>query len=442
MKKNRSSFCPGFRFHPTDTELAMYYLKRKLLGKNLVPEVIADVKIYDFHPRDLPDKSNLRNGDLEWFFFCPKSKKYANGSRTNRATETGYWKATGKDREVKYKDKTVAWIKTLVFHLGRPPKGERSDWVMHEYRMEDKDLADAGIVQDAYVICKLFEKSGVGPKNGAQYGAPFEEEDWDDDDDDDETVLLNANSSNFSNMTQTDPAPFTAESSENVMEEIFAAPPLAFGATSTPVPFASTFAEPGLCTAVFSEPGPCNAVFSESGPCTAVLPETEGHFETSELFGSCNASEGLDLYASISTVMNMTAVEPGSSTQTPVPYASGSDNACHHLRNNDDDHMHRMLTDADVASILQNSNTMFTDADVALMLQSDNTKDAETDPRGNKVMTDAPNDDEVLHFDPGDCLLLDDLSQDGFNMFQDAATSSDFAFDPFPADYFDADELF
>lgn len=36
-------------------------------------------------------------------------------------------------------------------------------------------------MQNAYVLCKIFQKEGVGPKNGAQYGAPFKEEDWDDD---------------------------------------------------------------------------------------------------------------------------------------------------------------------------------------------------------------------------------------------------------------------
>ncbi|KAA8531066.1 hypothetical protein F0562_005775 [Nyssa sinensis] len=34
---------------------------------------------------------------------------------------------------------------------------------------------------DAYVLCKIFKKSGSGLKNGAQYGAPFNEEDWNDD---------------------------------------------------------------------------------------------------------------------------------------------------------------------------------------------------------------------------------------------------------------------
>lgn len=31
------------------------------------------------------------------------------------------------------------------------------------------------------MVCKVFEKSGLGPKNGEQYGAPFIEEEWDDD---------------------------------------------------------------------------------------------------------------------------------------------------------------------------------------------------------------------------------------------------------------------
>lgn len=35
------------------------------------------------------------------------------------------------------------------------------------------------IVQE-YMLCKVFQKSGRGPKNGAQYGAPFVEEEWSD----------------------------------------------------------------------------------------------------------------------------------------------------------------------------------------------------------------------------------------------------------------------
>lgn len=36
--------------------------------------------------------------------------------------------------------------------------------------------------KDALVLCRVFQKSGSGPKNGEQYGAPFVEEEWEDDD--------------------------------------------------------------------------------------------------------------------------------------------------------------------------------------------------------------------------------------------------------------------
>lgn len=74
-------------------------------------------------------------------------KKYGNGSRTNRATEKGYWKTTGKDRPVRHNLRTFGMKKTLVYHSGRAPKGARSNWVMHEYRLVDEDLENAGISQ-------------------------------------------------------------------------------------------------------------------------------------------------------------------------------------------------------------------------------------------------------------------------------------------------------
>lgn len=37
--------------------------------------------------------------------------------------------------------------------------------------------------KDAYVLCRIFKKSGSGPKNGEQYGAPFVEEEWEEEDD-------------------------------------------------------------------------------------------------------------------------------------------------------------------------------------------------------------------------------------------------------------------
>ncbi|KAJ4952049.1 hypothetical protein NE237_028881 [Protea cynaroides] len=171
---------PGFRFHPTDVELVQYYLKRKLMGKRFDFEAIGVLDLYKFDPWVLPAKSCQQSRDREWYFFCPRARKYSNGSRANRATEHGFWKSTGKDRPICYDSKTVGMKRTLVFHEGRAPRGQLTNWVMYEYRLEDKDLVAAGVIQDAYVLCKIFEKSGRGPKNGEQYGAPYREEDWED----------------------------------------------------------------------------------------------------------------------------------------------------------------------------------------------------------------------------------------------------------------------
>ena len=79
-------------------------------------------------------------GGREWYFFNLRDRKYASGLRTNRATMSGYWKATGKDRIVARNGVVVGMRKTLVFYEGRAPKGKKSDWVMHEFRMEKPTL--------------------------------------------------------------------------------------------------------------------------------------------------------------------------------------------------------------------------------------------------------------------------------------------------------------
>ncbi|KAB5524150.1 hypothetical protein DKX38_021899 [Salix brachista] len=155
---------PGFRFHPTDEELISHYLYKKVLDITFSAKAIGDVDLNKSEPWELPWKANM--GEKEWYFFCVRDRKYPTGLRTNRATEAGYWKATGKDKEI-YRGKfLVGMKKTLVFYKGRAPKGEKTNWVMHEYRLDGRFSVHnlPKTAKNEWVICRVFQKSSAGKK--------------------------------------------------------------------------------------------------------------------------------------------------------------------------------------------------------------------------------------------------------------------------------------
>ncbi|KAL0904543.1 hypothetical protein M5K25_026668 [Dendrobium thyrsiflorum] len=146
---------PGFRFHPSDEELITYYLTHKISNFGFVTKAIVDVDLNKCEPWDLPGKASM--GEKEWYFFSLKDRKYPTGMRTNRATHAGYWKTTGKDKEIFHYGSLVGMKKTLVFYKGRAPKGEKTSWVMHEYRQQTKFPYKPS--KEEWVVCRVFKKS-------------------------------------------------------------------------------------------------------------------------------------------------------------------------------------------------------------------------------------------------------------------------------------------
>lgn len=73
----------------------------------------------------------------ERYFFNLQEAKYRKGNRFKRATRSGYWKATGKERPIHGSkcNELVGMKKVLVFHQGKPSRGVRTHWIMHEYRL-------------------------------------------------------------------------------------------------------------------------------------------------------------------------------------------------------------------------------------------------------------------------------------------------------------------
>ncbi|KAK1406890.1 hypothetical protein QVD17_38499 [Tagetes erecta] len=155
---------PGFRFHPTDEELLYYYLRKKVSYEPIDLDVIREVDLNRLEPWDLKEKCRIGSGPQnEWYFFSHKDKKYPTGTRTNRATAAGFWKATGRDKAIHLhtNSKRIGMRKTLVFYTGRAPHGQKTDWIMHEYRLDDQysnTTTPSEIQEDGWVVCRVFKK--------------------------------------------------------------------------------------------------------------------------------------------------------------------------------------------------------------------------------------------------------------------------------------------
>ncbi|KAK6945662.1 NAC domain [Dillenia turbinata] len=149
---------PGFRFHPTEEELMEFYLRRKVEGKRFNVELITFLDLYHYDPWELPALAAI--GEKEWFFYVPRDRKYRNGDRPNRVTTSGYWKATGADRMIRTENfRSIGLKKTLVFYLGKAPKGIRTSWIMNEYRLPHHETEKS---QKAEIsLCRVYKRAGV-----------------------------------------------------------------------------------------------------------------------------------------------------------------------------------------------------------------------------------------------------------------------------------------
>lgn len=191
MKNPQSSLPPGFRFHPTDEELILHYLRRKVTSSPLPVSIIAEVDIYKLNPWELPAKAAF--GEKEWYFFSPRDRKYPNGARPNRAAASGYWKATGTDKVIVTSSSSapahqhhekLGVKKALVFYKGKPPKGIKTNWIMHEYRLAESPaynsrpntnplkLKDSSMRLDDWVLCRIYKKTNLSPTAGASVATP------------------------------------------------------------------------------------------------------------------------------------------------------------------------------------------------------------------------------------------------------------------------------
>ncbi|CAB4270384.1 unnamed protein product [Prunus armeniaca] len=144
---------PGYKFSPTEEELVGFYLKKKIEGKDAkFRRRIPVIDVYNHKPSDLPA-----------FFFSQPDYKYKNSKRCNRSTDEGFYKSTGKVREIKAEQSqaVIGNKRILSYYEGRAPQAKKTKYVMHEYSLTKTKLAQLGAQnnqQRELVLCHLTNK--------------------------------------------------------------------------------------------------------------------------------------------------------------------------------------------------------------------------------------------------------------------------------------------
>ncbi|MFQ6644929.1 hypothetical protein Gotur_019958 [Gossypium turneri] len=123
----------GFRFHPTDEELVVHYLKRKALCLPLPASVIPEFDVFQTDPWSMP-------GDMKEskYFFSTRHDSYIN-NKCKRAAGSGYWKPIGKEKPILASgtNRVLGMRRALIFCQRKCSNGTQTRWLLHQYRLVD-----------------------------------------------------------------------------------------------------------------------------------------------------------------------------------------------------------------------------------------------------------------------------------------------------------------
>ncbi|XP_050230173.1 NAC domain-containing protein 1-like [Mercurialis annua] len=147
------SFPCGYRFWPTDTELILEYLHKKVYLQPLPRNRIITLHFYNFNPQFLAEMYS-DYGEKEWYFFTPRAKKCNNGLR---AAGDGYWRGAGADELIRHNGVIIGRKNAFVFYMAQHPNDEITDWIMHEFVLENPPPTPLPRLDDC-VLCRIYKK--------------------------------------------------------------------------------------------------------------------------------------------------------------------------------------------------------------------------------------------------------------------------------------------
>ncbi|KAM3383521.1 NAC domain-containing protein 2-like [Capsicum galapagoense] len=137
----------GFHFIPTDEELNTY-LKLKSCGGKIPHGIFTDLDIYKHEPHELRGLAE-KHWDDRMYFFTLSRRKNDTGTRLERKTPKGVWKASQarknlsnnekfgniRNKDVTGDDVQIGTKTSLVYWESKTTK---TSWLMSEYRFPDE----------------------------------------------------------------------------------------------------------------------------------------------------------------------------------------------------------------------------------------------------------------------------------------------------------------
>ncbi|KAK1380947.1 NAC domain-containing protein [Heracleum sosnowskyi] len=167
---------PGYRFVPDDVQLIDDYLKVIVdhPEQGGVNGLIFTVNLYGSDPEELT-AVHQEQCEKTWYFFTKRNRKYANGTRPDRAAGEGYWKQTNVVQYIFRRGENNKRVKigrkiTLDYYYkkgGKEKDDFRTDWKMTEYRLDGVNLQNNYNSSEfcEWCLCRIYKSKAKKTKD-------------------------------------------------------------------------------------------------------------------------------------------------------------------------------------------------------------------------------------------------------------------------------------
>lgn len=120
-------------------EQSFLWLDRYNRGFSLPTNVLADMTPFQHHPSNLPEGI--------WYLVDANEKK---------DSVYGFWKDKGETCKIYSNSSIFGWRASLEYFEGQAPHEQRTDWLMHEHKITQKELNYKDKPNESRSLCKVF----------------------------------------------------------------------------------------------------------------------------------------------------------------------------------------------------------------------------------------------------------------------------------------------